>query len=319
MKKPETGGLDSAAAYVALSRATCLEKLFLIEPVVLADLQHKPSDETLAALDFLNRLGSSTEAAFFEHPPTFRPVSVRSTPDRRFLANLRTASRPLHHSSLWNGHGIEDEEALYKEIMDAHDDLWDPDDLPVTAGEHARLLQEMDDEYDLWEAGHGAHDARDYAYLLEEMDVQDDLRRRKDGGHGIEDEDALYDELMDVSDGDKDDALYEELMHGSDGDKDTAPAIFLIPNGLNNCFHNAAVASIIACFDGCPLPTTSLCTPAGRAFFRTVQTIRNNMGEVLSGGVLVSLFFSRYASPVLLYIPWFCSVFFILLCTTRCK
>ena len=252
MKKPETGGLDSAAAYVALSRATCLEKLFLIEPVVLADLQHKPSNETLAALDFLNRLGSSTEAAFFEHPPTFRPVAVRSTPDRHFFANLRTASQPLDYPSPWNGHGIEDEDALYKEIMDAEQDLWETEnDIPVTAEQHARLLQEMDAQEAMW--------------------------RREDDPHGIEDEDALYAELMDVS----------------DGDKNSAPTIFLMPNERNNCFHNAAVASMIACFEGCFLPTTS-CTPAASSFFRTVQTVRTNMGQVLSGGILVRLFLLRF-------------------------
>lgn len=79
MKKPEDGLMDNSAPYVALTRATALEKLYLVEPVCLDDLQHKPSPDVTATLDYLNRLDAATVAAFLEDPSGFRPVSVRST------------------------------------------------------------------------------------------------------------------------------------------------------------------------------------------------------------------------------------------------
>lgn len=89
MKKPEDSLMDKAAAYVALSRATCFEKLYLVEPVVLADLQSKPDDDELATLDFLDRLGTATEAALFEDPSTFRPISVRSVAEGYTIGGKR--------------------------------------------------------------------------------------------------------------------------------------------------------------------------------------------------------------------------------------
>lgn len=79
MKTPCDGVMDNAAAYVALSRATCLEKLYLIEPVELQDLQHKPDADVAATLDFLSRLDVVTVATFLEDPSAFRPVTVRAS------------------------------------------------------------------------------------------------------------------------------------------------------------------------------------------------------------------------------------------------
>lgn len=78
MIKPVDGPMDCRAAYVALTRATALEALFLIGPVVLEQLRQKPNIDIAATLDFLMRLDEKTLSAFLEQPTKFSPVTVTS-------------------------------------------------------------------------------------------------------------------------------------------------------------------------------------------------------------------------------------------------
>lgn len=171
--------MDKAAGYVALYRATSLEKLYLVEPVVLADLQHKPDADVLATLDFLHRLDIATASAFFKDPSVFHPVSVQSVAE----------GYKFSYPSCWNGQG-----------------------------------------------GVGL------------------------GGH-------------------------------------PPAATFIPPNHISNCFHNAAVASTIAAFDGQPLPCGSSCSPSAKVFFAAVGAVRASMhtGHTLPDGILV-----RFLPPVCL-------------------
>lgn len=82
MKKPVDGLMDERASYVALFRATALEKLYMVEPVTLDQLRHKPNADIAATLDFLQRLDKATVAAFLKNPSTFTAVTVRSSPHR---------------------------------------------------------------------------------------------------------------------------------------------------------------------------------------------------------------------------------------------
>lgn len=82
MTKPVDGVMDPSAAYVALSRATSFESLFLVEPITLADLQHELDINVVATLDFLDRLDTATEKTFLKDPSTFHPVSVRAVAGR---------------------------------------------------------------------------------------------------------------------------------------------------------------------------------------------------------------------------------------------
>lgn len=82
MKKPVDGPMDERASYVALSRATALEKLYMVEPVTLDQLRHKPKPDIAATLDFLERLDKATLDAFLKNPSTFTPVTVKSLPTR---------------------------------------------------------------------------------------------------------------------------------------------------------------------------------------------------------------------------------------------
>lgn len=78
MKKPVDGLMDERAPYVALSRATALEKLYMVEPINIDQLRHKPKEDIAATLDFLDRLDKATQAAFLDNPSVFTPVTVRS-------------------------------------------------------------------------------------------------------------------------------------------------------------------------------------------------------------------------------------------------
>lgn len=78
MKKPVDGLIDARAPYVALSRATALEKLYMVEPITLDQLRHKPKPDIAATLDFLDRLDKATQDAFLGNPSVFTPVTVRS-------------------------------------------------------------------------------------------------------------------------------------------------------------------------------------------------------------------------------------------------
>lgn len=70
--------MDERAPYVALSRATALEKLYMVEPITLDQLRHKPKADIAATLDFLDRLDKATQTAFFDKPSEFTPVTVNS-------------------------------------------------------------------------------------------------------------------------------------------------------------------------------------------------------------------------------------------------
>lgn len=78
MKQPVDGTMDERAPYVALSRATALEKLYMVEPITLDQLRHKPKADIAATLDFLDRLDKATQAVFFDKPSEFTPVTVNS-------------------------------------------------------------------------------------------------------------------------------------------------------------------------------------------------------------------------------------------------
>lgn len=97
MKKPEDGLMDKAASYVALSRATALENLYPVEPVCLEDLQHKPSPDVAATLEYLNRLDAATVSAFLEDPSVFRPVSVRSGSNAPGFSRRAGGARPARY------------------------------------------------------------------------------------------------------------------------------------------------------------------------------------------------------------------------------
>eukprot|EP00752_Nemacystus_decipiens_P012803 g11338.t1 len=78
MKQPVDGLMDERAPYVALSRATALENLYMVEPITIDQLRHKPKEDIAATLDFLDRLDKATQAAFIANPSVFTPVTVSS-------------------------------------------------------------------------------------------------------------------------------------------------------------------------------------------------------------------------------------------------
>eukprot|EP00752_Nemacystus_decipiens_P016054 g14351.t2 len=78
MKQPVDGLMDERAPYVALSRATALENLYMVEPITIDQLRHKPKQDIAATLDFLERLDKATQAAFLANPSVFTPVTVSS-------------------------------------------------------------------------------------------------------------------------------------------------------------------------------------------------------------------------------------------------
>jgi len=76
IRKPVDGYMDSAAVYVALSRATDASKLFLLSPVTLDDLTHPQDDDVAAMIDYLERLDKATLALFLDDPSSFRPATT---------------------------------------------------------------------------------------------------------------------------------------------------------------------------------------------------------------------------------------------------
>lgn len=78
MTKPTDETVDAATSCVALSRATCLKKLYLVEAITLNDLRHKPEEDVAATLEWLDRLDSATQKMFLEDASTFRPITVSS-------------------------------------------------------------------------------------------------------------------------------------------------------------------------------------------------------------------------------------------------
>lgn len=78
LRKPVDGNMDSAAIYVALSRATDASRLFLLSPVSLEDITHPQDADVAAHIDYLERLDGATLALLLDDPSTFRPA--RATP-----------------------------------------------------------------------------------------------------------------------------------------------------------------------------------------------------------------------------------------------
>ena len=192
MTLPVDGLMDERASYVALSRATALENLYMVGPATLAQLRYKPKKGIAATLDFLLRLDKATQAAFFENPSEFTPVAVKTF---------------VGASNSGTGTGSES----------------------GTGGEGA--------------GGQGGSSDT--------------------GGEGSGDASSS----------------------GTTAPKPT----FLAPNSRNNCFHNAAVASTLAAFDGQPFPSNTALTPLAAVFFSAIQAVRDNMYKgALPGSVLVS-------------------------------
>lgn len=78
IRKPP-GHMDAAATYVALSRATCLENIYLLFPVTLRDLNRPRNKDVVALIEFLQRLEQATLAAFKSDPSNFT-ASTASLP-----------------------------------------------------------------------------------------------------------------------------------------------------------------------------------------------------------------------------------------------
>lgn len=90
MKQPMDGLMDERAPYVALSRATALEKLFMVEHITIDQLRHKPKEDIAATLHFLERnLDKATQAVFLDNPSAFTPVTVRSLANEYNRRNQR--------------------------------------------------------------------------------------------------------------------------------------------------------------------------------------------------------------------------------------
>lgn len=214
MKKPADGLMDKRAAYVALSRATDLRKLFMVVAITLADLRHKPKEDIAATLDFLDRLDKATQAAFFDNSSEFTPAWVSA------------------HAGEW-ADGGNDEEGAGNE--------GDGDE------------EGTDDEGDGSGSGQGGDSDSDSA--LGDGGTPAGGTRPGTGGSG------------------------------SPG----AIKIFLAPNSKNNCFHNAAIASTLAAYDGQPLPSGDSCTPSAKVFFSVIGVVRDHMtNSALPRRVLVS-------------------------------
>lgn len=82
IKQPVDGLTDDRAPDVTLSRATALEKLYMVEPITIDQLRHKPKEDIAATLDFLERFDTATLSAFLDNPSEFTPVTVRSLAER---------------------------------------------------------------------------------------------------------------------------------------------------------------------------------------------------------------------------------------------
>ena len=97
MTQPVDGQMDERASYVALSRATALDNLFMVGPITLDQLRHKPKQDIAAALGFLQRLDKATVTAFLDDPSVFTPVTIASSATR--YDRPRRNDRPGQHGS----------------------------------------------------------------------------------------------------------------------------------------------------------------------------------------------------------------------------
>ena len=76
IRPPPGTGMDPAAVYVALSRATSLEALNLLFPVTLEDLNQPPDRDILAIINYLHRLDKETLKLFLQDASRFTPASA---------------------------------------------------------------------------------------------------------------------------------------------------------------------------------------------------------------------------------------------------
>ncbi|CAB1108780.1 unnamed protein product [Ectocarpus sp. CCAP 1310/34] len=76
IRPPPGTGMDPAAVYVALSRATSLDALNLLFPVTLEDLNQPPDRDILAIINYLHRLDKETLKVFLQDASRFTPASA---------------------------------------------------------------------------------------------------------------------------------------------------------------------------------------------------------------------------------------------------
>lgn len=76
VRKPPTGKVDSASPYVAFSRATKLEDVFLLFPVTIRDLNRPRDADVVALIECLQRLDRKTLEIFTEEWWTFAPATA---------------------------------------------------------------------------------------------------------------------------------------------------------------------------------------------------------------------------------------------------
>ncbi|CAN0166602.1 unnamed protein product [Scytosiphon promiscuus] len=76
IRRPPGNKLDTAAMYVALSRATGLDDINMLFPITLEDLNRPPNQDVVAIVNYLGRLDRASFAVFMNAPGTFTPASA---------------------------------------------------------------------------------------------------------------------------------------------------------------------------------------------------------------------------------------------------
>ena len=76
IRRPPGPKMDSAAVYVALSRATSLGAINMLFPITLDDLNQPPDRDVLAIIGYLERLDVATLRLFLRDPSSFTPASA---------------------------------------------------------------------------------------------------------------------------------------------------------------------------------------------------------------------------------------------------
>lgn len=76
IRRPPGPKMDSAAVYVALSRATSLDAINMLFPVTLDDLNQPTDRDILAIIGYLERLDLATLRLFLRDPSSFTPASA---------------------------------------------------------------------------------------------------------------------------------------------------------------------------------------------------------------------------------------------------
>ena len=68
--------MDTAAVYVALSRATCIDDIYLRFPIALYDPARSRNNDIVALIEYFKRLEQSTLAALNLDPSKFAPATA---------------------------------------------------------------------------------------------------------------------------------------------------------------------------------------------------------------------------------------------------